>query len=295
MKFFIFTVLFFKFSLASLIYTPSKLDPKTANVVVVIHGCLQNPEAMAFGTGWNELADANNLVVIYPKVDGSKNDLGCWSWYLDENQKSTSGELKEIKNQIDETVKGFKLKKPKIYVTGISSGGATVAGLVACYPAFFASAGIHSAPSYGLAKNITEAQSLLKEGPKDKKQSGSCTTQNNKTPIIVIQGTDDKVVHPTHALKIMEDFIGTKESKSTQKESANDFKYEISNFLKNGIAGRVIMVEGLGHAWAGFENSFTKPTVIGPRGKFAVTLPFFTEKGPSSTQLIWNFFKETGH
>src|SRR5688572_30729732 len=85
---------------AALVYTPTKLKPQSANLVVVIHGCLQSAESMALGTGWNQIADENNLVILYPQVPADSNPLNCWSWYLPENQRADTGQLKILRDEI---------------------------------------------------------------------------------------------------------------------------------------------------------------------------------------------------
>lgn len=279
-------------SQASLIYIPVNFKSKSANLVVVIHGCLQSPESMALGTGWNDVADKNNLVVLYPKVANPKDELGCWQWFLEENQTDKSGELKRIKSEIENTIKQYKLIKPKIFVTGISSGGITAAGLLACYPGYFAGAGIHSALSYGLAKNKSEAQKIMATAEPLAKMKTVCNPSANKTPIVVVHGSMDKVVSPSHAKRIVVDFTGAKEPIKSEKITTEGLPYEVSHYENRGTKASLVLIEGLGHAWSGWENSVALPQLVGPSGKYPTLLPFFSEKGPVSTLLIWDFFNK---
>lgn len=245
---------------ADLVYTPSRFDPDKAGLVVVLHGCLQSAESMALGTGWNQIADDQNLAILYPQVPKNSHPLNCWAWYRTENQRADSGQLKDVADRILATQKSLNLKAPRVFVTGLSSGAATAAGLLACFPHLFTAGALHSGPSYGLAANEQEAQKVLRDGPPAKSVELPCQPKNFHGELLVIQGTQDKVVHPLHGARIIKDFGGK---------------------------GRLVMVSGLDHAWSGYTST------LGPHGKFPTRLPFFSEIGPSATDLIWDFFRKS--
>lgn len=76
---------------AALIYLPPNFKPETAKVVVVIHGCLQSAEVMALATGWDRIADRENLAIYYPQVPADSDSNDCWGWFWPKNQKAESG------------------------------------------------------------------------------------------------------------------------------------------------------------------------------------------------------------
>lgn len=291
----LFFLVFFcpKIILASLLFVPSHLDAKRAKIVVVIHGCLQSAESMALGTGWNQIAELNNLVIIYPQVPEGSNPLSCWSWYLPENQRSDSGQLKTVFEEIKSVQRLLKLKNPDVFATGISSGAATVAGLLACFPNEFKAGAIHSGPSYGLAQTLEDGEKTLKEGPLSAVSKGSCQPRSFSGSILVIQGSADSVVNPSHGKRIISDFIGNAEAVATKEDATGDLAYSTSDYLseKSG-KGRLIMVQGLGHAWSGFAANLKHGNLLGPKSKIPTHLPFFANEGPSATNLIWEFFKD---
>lgn len=243
---------------ATLIYTPPNFQSKTARVVVVIHGCKQSAEIMALGTGFNRLAARANLAVIYPQIPAGSNAIECWNWYLPENQRRDGGQLKFVMDTIDSSLRQLRLVSPDIYVTGISSGGATTAGLLACYPERFKGGAIHSGPSYGVAQNLQEAVRVLRDGPTSASARLPCDTNDFAGRLLVIQGLADEIVDPLNADRVLSDF---KQSKS-----------------------RLVKVEELGHAWAGYPAP--SPTRLSPPP------PYFSETGPDATILIWDFFNQ---
>lgn len=243
---------------AALVYTPASFQPKTARVVVVIHGCLQSAEIMSLGTGWNAIAERENLAIIYPQVPAGSNPIHCWSWYLPENQRRDSGQLSFLMQEINTAVRRLRLRSPEIFVTGISSGAAMVSGLLACYPEAFKGGAVHSGPSYGLAQNLADGAGVLKDGPPAGNASPlPCEPSRFDGKLLVIQGLADQVVHPRNAMRVIADFSNAR--------------------------SRLLEVEGLGHAWAGYPPA---PKRLSPPP------PFFSEQGPDATQVMWNFFNE---
>jgi poly(hydroxyalkanoate) depolymerase family esterase len=247
---------------AALVYSPPNFN-KDAHLVVVIHGCLQSAESMALGTSWNQFADKNNLVVLYPQVPEG-HPISCWGWYLPENQKAGGGQLKLVMDQIHDTKKRYGLKNPSVYVAGISSGAITAAGLLACFPNEFKAGAMHSGASYGLTQNATDAERILKEGPPPAPSTAPCRTRDYKGSLLVIHGSTDFTVNPLHANRVISDF--------------------------SSATTRLEMVPGLGHAWAGYVANLRHKEWLGPKGAFPTVVPFFSELGPNSTQMMWDFF-----
>lgn len=277
--------------IASLVYIPSHFEPSTAKMIVVIHGCLQSAESMALGTGWNQIADRNNLAVLYPQVPEGTHPLGCWGWYLPENQRRDSGQLKGIADEIKSTVKTLKLKAPDIYLAGLSSGAATVGGLLACYPKMFKAGALHSGPSYGLAQTLQDADRVLRDGPGVGAVRAPCHPRDFGGSILVIQGDADKVVNPQNGLRVISDFLGTAVAVSKSEENEQGRAYAVSDYRSEGSAtGRLVMVKGLGHAWSGSVANLRFAALLGPKGQIPTTVPFFSEQGPSATNMMWEFF-----
>lgn len=296
MRFLRTTFLLFTLGLSSqgqavLHYTPVNFDAAKARVLVVVHGCLQSAESMVLGTGWNQIADKENLLVIYPQVPEGSNPLGCWSWYLPENQRADRGQLRGVVDQVNEVKQLYKVADNGQFAVGISSGGATVAGLLACFPKEFSAGAIHSAPSYGLAQTLMDGEQVLKNGPQGPTR-GPCRPSDFSGDVLVIQGAEDTVVNPKNAQRVIQDFLGTSTPAATRenRDSKGNLVSTEADYVQNQTRGRLVSLAGLGHVWAGYTQTLRYASLVGPQGKFPTEVPFFSEKGPSSTQLMWEFF-----
>lgn len=278
---------------ATLVYSPVTFKPQSSRVLVVLHGCLQSAESMAMGAGFNQIADRENLLVIYPQVPSQSHPMDCWSWYEANNQRVDQGQLQEIVTEVRRVKAQYSVPaKADVYTIGISSGGATVAGLLACFPAEFKGGAIHSGPSYALAQDLKTAEHVLKNGPATRPTLGPCRPSDFKGKLIVVQGLVDTVVHPSHSARIIQDFIGTKSAESTQPGRENGLQFTVRDYLgESGARGRVIEVQGLSHAWSGFADNLRHKKILGPKGPIPTILPFFSDAGPNATRWIWEYLR----
>ncbi|MBN8540198.1 MAG: prolyl oligopeptidase family serine peptidase [Deltaproteobacteria bacterium] len=254
---------------AGLEFVPSK--PRN-RILVVLHGCLQSPEYMALGAGLHEFASREGISVLYPEVLSKTNPLGCWNWYLPENQKRDSGELKFVIDEIRNFQKrsGLDQAKTELTVLGMSSGAAIANALLACYPELFTAGAIHSGPAYGIARDLKSGDKLLKEGPGSRARSQeSCDPKKFKGRLLVIHGKNDPVVHLSHGQRIMDDFFGAG--------------------LDGGGRGRLLIFENTGHEWTGVKDGLKFGALFGPSSPTPVKLPFFRYDGESSTGSILSF------
>lgn len=215
-------------SQAVLIYAPDNLDANTARVIVTLHGCQQTAQDMSDGSGWNAIADENNLLLIYPEViaDPFFNPQGCWGWYELENQTPTSGELRRIVDEIDQAIADYHLENPKIFVNGISSGGATVSGLLACFPNKFSAGAVLSGLAYGLAQNMFEGLMVMATGPSPMPSyTPECRASNFKGNVMTIHGMDDFTVNRVNAEQVILDFIGNDQIAASSEDQENQLAY----------------------------------------------------------------------
>lgn len=282
--------LFINQAKAELIYKPRDLKARTARLVVVVHGCLLSSEYMALGTGFNKIADKHNLVVLYPQVPAESNGLDCWNWFLPENQNKESGQLREIADRIRSLKSELRMANLPAYLMGISSGAATASGLLACFPGEFSAAAIVAGTSYGLADNVKDADRILREGPPPTPTRGPCSPRDFRGRMLVVQGKSDQVVNPKHAPRIIADFITTDPADSEEKMKDGTSSYLVFDFKNRA---RLVMVDGLGHAWPGYDSNLRNHQEVGPNKRFPTRLPFFSSAGPNATQLIWQFFSES--
>lgn len=209
---------------ADKIYVPSNLKGR-APLVVVLHGCEQDADAIAASTRWNALAEKEGFLVLYPNQQWGRNPYNCWNWFLPLNQSAVAGEPAEIAAAATAAKVVYPVDPDRVYVAGISAGAATAATMLSCYPDLFAAGGIHSGVSYGLAATPGEALDVMKNGPGSRKNGGLCDPGAYKGSVFVIHGSSDAVIAPSNADRLVADFSGARV--------------------------REMIVPGLGHAWSG--------------------------------------------
>lgn len=279
LKFLILAVMAFPAALrASTFYKPSSFDSKSGRLIIVLHGCLQDSEVMMKRTGWNQLADQSNFSVLYPDAPPRSNPANCWNWFLPENQKRGEGQLAVLADEIQKLQKTHQIPAARTFITGLSSGAVTASGLLACYPELFAGGALHSGPAYGSAQSLPEAEKVLKEGPLLKARVLFCDPKVFQGGLMVLQGLADEVVNPLHAKRIIKDFRGVDSLPFVEKREATGLAYQV--FLASDGRTKLILVDGLGHAWSGYSGPRALPP---PR--------YFSKKGPIATEEMWTFFK----
>ncbi len=279
---------------AMLIHLPENFSSKkVTKVLVVIHGCLQSAESISLGSGFNEMADKKNFVIIYPQVEAESNYFDCWNWFLKENHGSKKGQLSELSTQIQDTLNKLSLKDSSVYLIGMSSGGASAAGLVACFPDQFKGVALISSPTYASASNVYELEGVLKKGPMNNDtRKLPCSTTDYKGLLFVSHGEIDTVVNYKHALGNIDQILDKNYDSSITNRFENSKKYSKTDYKKdNVLRARFILIKDLGHTWAGYGNNFRKNSFVGPSAKTPTVVPFFSKDGPNLTKKISEFFK----
>lgn len=205
------------------IYVPSGLTGKVP-LVVVLHGCQQDADAMAAVTGWNELAEKEKFLVLYPNQQWGRNPYNCWNWFAPVNQSAGLGEPAEIAAAIGAAELLQPVDPDRVFVAGISAGGATAAAMLACDPQAFAAGAVHSGVAYGVAQTAQDALDVMKNGPGERTRAAWCDPAAFRGGVFIVQGSSDTAVNPGNAARLAADF--------------------------SGADVRTWMVPGLGHAWA---------------------------------------------
>ena len=145
---------------------------KPMPLVVMLHGCKQDPESFAAGTRMNRLADEYGFLVLYPRQSVLANGYSCWNWF-DPSTQTRGGEAAIVMAMVDDVRARYSVDAERIYVAGISAGGAFAAILASCYADVFAAAAVHSGFPYGVADNpIAGLRVMEKAYPYDAEKSG---------------------------------------------------------------------------------------------------------------------------
>jgi poly(hydroxyalkanoate) depolymerase family esterase len=281
------------------VYTPASYQPGLAvPLFVMLHGCRQTPEDFAAGTRMNHLAEEQHFIVAYPKQPSQYNRHRCWNWFLAEHQARDQGEpasIAGIVKNIQAAKERWTIDPLRIYVAGISAGGAMAAILGATYPDLFAAIGIHSGVAYQAATSIHAGLRVMQYGGAHAEEHGQAAyaamgERARVVPTIVFQGTDDYIVAPINGEQVTEQWMQTNQLASRGSYSPDFYSPDrlITGQTPRGrsytvqvwhdAAGNEVQaywkIAGMGHAWSGgsYSGSYSDP------------------KGPDASLALFEFF-----
>jgi poly(hydroxyalkanoate) depolymerase family esterase len=137
-------------------YVPEGLEGP-APLVVVLHGCTQNAALFDHGSGWSQLADRHGFILLFPEQQRANNPLLCFNWFSGEDTRRGLGEAASIRSMIDAIGKRHDVNPERVFVTGLSAGGAMASVMLATYPEIFAGGAILAGVAFGCASNVGEA------------------------------------------------------------------------------------------------------------------------------------------
>ncbi|TCR65684.1 PHB depolymerase family esterase [Bosea sp. BK604] len=137
-------------------YIPERL-PEHAPLVVVLHGCTQTAGGYDHGAGWSQLADRHGFALLYPEQQRANNPNLCFNWFVPEDIRRDSGEALSIAQMVRRMIDLHRLDPRRVFITGLSAGGAMTSVMLATYPELFAGGAIIAGLPYGCATSIPEA------------------------------------------------------------------------------------------------------------------------------------------
>lgn len=241
------------------LYVPANRPAGPMPLVVMLHGCTQTPEDFATGTGMNALAEEFGCLIAYPAQPSGANAQKCWNWFRPEDQGRNHGEPALIAGIVRDIARSHNADPSRIYVAGLSAGGAAAAILAASYPDIFAAAGVHSGLPAGSASDVMSAFAAMR----------SCSTappHRAVVPTIALHGQADQTVHPANGAAVVAQALRAMPGlrRSTRRDStAGGRSFEV--VAHHHVDGRTMaehwQIDGAGHAWAGGQaaGSYTDP------------------------------------
>jgi poly(hydroxyalkanoate) depolymerase family esterase len=257
------------------LYIPPVATPGPRPLVVMLHGCTQDPDDFAAGTAMNELARTHGCFVLYPAQSQKANPRRCWNWFKHNHQRRDRGEPALLAGMTREIVARHPIDAHRVYVAGLSAGGAMAAILGDAYPDLYAAVGVHSGLAAGAASDLPTALAAMKNGGR----ASSGTPGGRLVPTIVFHGDADAIVHPANAEHVVAASAGAPAAVEVHRSTSGGGR-ACTRHVHRGDDGRVLaehwVVHGAPHAWSGGRPQGTYTDPPGPDAS-AQMLRFFLE------------------
>jgi poly(hydroxyalkanoate) depolymerase family esterase len=240
------------------VYVPSGCEGRACPVVVMLHGCTQSPDDFAAGTRMNDVAEEQTFLVVYPAQDRSANAQRCWNWFSPSDQRREGGEPALIAGITRAVIDEFAADSARVYVAGLSAGGAAASVLAVTHPDLFAAVGIHSGLPCGAAKDVPSAFAAMKSG-------AATGPRGSRVPTIVFHGDADRTVNPVNGDRIAAQAAHDAATNETVTEGRSPGEIAYTRTVRSDASGRAMLehwvLHGVGHAWSGGSpaGSYTEP------------------------------------
>jgi poly(hydroxyalkanoate) depolymerase family esterase len=278
------------------LYIPNGYVGQEAALVVMLHGCTQTPDDLAAGTRMNALAEEHTFLVAYPAQAQGANMSKCWNWFEAADQQRGRGEPSIIAGITREIVEEYHVDHGRVYVAGMSAGGAMAAIMGEAYPDLYAAIGIHSGLAPGAAHDLPSAFAAMHNGgPATQHQDIPTVVTAGESarivPTIVFHGDRDTTVHPRNADHLLAHYRAAKTAvdrdaasgprpRGTVRRGQVPGGHAYTRATYRDADGRACAeqwtIHGLGHAWSGGSSpsSYTDP------------------KGPDASAEMVRFFNQ---
>lgn len=250
------------------LYIPSKYRGQAMPLVVMLHGCTQDPDDFAAGTRMNFVAEDAGFLVAYPAQAACANASKCWNWFQPAHQQRDKGEPSSIAGITREVMAEYHLDARRAYVTGLSAGGAMAAIMAVTYPDLYAAVGVHSGLAAGCAHDLPSALATMQHGG-----LAGQTGVGRVVPLILFHGDHDGTVHPDNADQLLRQWaavepVATRRTapsvtvRQGQTAGGRAYTCEIHRDARGQVVVERWTIHGAGHSWSGGSpgGSYTDPT-----------------------------------
>jgi poly(hydroxyalkanoate) depolymerase family esterase len=250
------------------LYVPSGYVGQAVPLIVMLHGCTQNPDDFATGTRMNELAEEHTFLVAYPAQAGNANMQKCWNWFQATDQQRGRGEPSLIAGITRQVAEEYKVAEGRVYVAGMSAGGAMAAIMGATYPDLYAAVGVHSGLAPGAASDLSSAFTAMRQGGPVIAHESVPGRDREILPTIIFHGDGDTTVHPRNGDRLLAHLAGGRSVSPLRvrtRQGSVQGGHEYTRFTYHDAEGRELVerwsVHGLGHAWSGgsYPGSYIDP------------------------------------
>jgi len=279
-------------ALRARLYAPEDL-PRGAALVVVLHGCTQTAAGYDHSAGWSRLAAEEGFAVLFPEQQRANNANLCFNWFVPEDVTRDRGEALSIRRMIEAMVTKHGLDRERIFITGLSAGGAMAAAMLATYPDVFAGGAIIAGLAYGSASTIPEAFDRMRGhgGPTKselQRRLVQASSHKGRWPKISIwQGTADRTVAPSNADALVAQWQGVHrvDAGHGRTETVDGQTRQVWCDADGNEVIEKYTIAGMGHG--------TPLNTVGPDG-LGHAAPFMLDVGISSTRRMAAFWNLAG-
>ncbi|OYW45904.1 MAG: hypothetical protein B7Z08_04870 [Sphingomonadales bacterium 32-68-7] len=248
-----------------LLYAPASAAAPMP-LVIMLHGCTQSAEDFARGTRMDERAEERGFIVAYPEQTQAANAQKCWNWFRPGDQAKDRGEPALIAGITRDIIANHNVDPARVYIAGLSAGGAAAAVMAEAYPDLYAAAGIHSGLACGSAQDVISAFAAMKGNGNRRPRQVS-----RYVPVITFHGDRDTTVHPDNSEQIHGAWAAAPEAQALTRKveqgvSAGGRSYRKTALVdaKGRSFAESFAIEGAGHAWAGGSPAGSYTDASGP-------------------------------
>jgi poly(hydroxyalkanoate) depolymerase family esterase len=263
------------------LYVPSGYHGQALPLVVMLHGCTQSPDDFAAGTRMNDLAEEQMFFVAYPAQAQSANVSRCWNWFKAGDQERDKGEPSLIAGITRQIMRDFPVEPGRVYIAGLSAGGAAAAIMGSTYPDLYAAIGVHSGLACGAASDIPSAFAAMRQGRFPAVDGSHRHGRNGGlVPTIVFHGDRDTIVNPLNGDQVIAQSKAAAILRTTVSRGEAPGEISYTRIVQTDEDGRPMLEQWVlhdaGHAWSGGSpaGSFTEP------------------RGPDASREMMRFFLE---
>ncbi len=248
------------------LYIPARRAVGPTPLVVMLHGCTQSPDDFAAGTRMNALAEEEGCLVVYPGQTQAANAQKCWNWFNPADQRREGGEPALIAGITREVMRAQAVDPARVYVAGLSAGGAAAAIMARAYPDLYAAVGVHSGLACGAARDMPSAFAAMRQGgPAAQGPQGG--PGGRIVPTIVFHADKDATVHPRNGDQVIAQSGGGRLRVVVERGQVPG-GHGYSRTVHADASGRAMLeqwvVHGGGHAWSGGSRDGTYTDPLGP-------------------------------